>query len=392
MTIYTNRVEKKGKDEMVEGNGDRVTKVTIDVGTAYDFLTSLHVLLAPKKFGVRGSWASGMLARLSAESRDVLSRTAQWMSSPVHLIPTYPEPRNAETFLWQLAQRDPIDRLRDLLFSWHMCEGDFTSILAEVSARGRWTEDDRRRLATAYREVMPEKTVREEVLTETLDAWADAEALSEAYLATLKNYYDVFFREEEGRILPAIEAAGKRIAGLVQTLELPDLIEEISSGLRFEDLPSAQEYVLAPSYWVTPLFMRTRIDADRILFVFGARPASDSIVPGETVPEGLVRALKGLSDPTRLKILRLVAKQPMGAAELARSLRLRTPTVLHHIHGLRLSGLLQIRMPDAGAKQRSLFALRPAGVRTVMTMLDTFLDASERIGERDDDSADTKDG
>jgi len=363
---------------MTEGNGDRTTRVTLDVGTAYDFFTSLHVLFEPKKFGVRGSWASGMLARLSAKSRDTLSRPMHLVSSPVHLIPRLPEPRSAETLLWHLAQRDPIELLQDLASAWYLRECGCTSILSDVAERGRWTEDDRMRLAEAYRSGMPEKPIRDEVLTEALDVWADAEELGEAYLAALRDYYDVFFQEEEMRIRPAIDAAGKRIAGLARTLDLPDLIEEISAGLRFEDLPAAAEYILAPSFWITPLLLRMRIDADRMLFVFGARPANDSVVPGETVPDGLVRALKVLSDPTRLKILRLVAKKPMGAAELARSLRLRTPTVLHHIHGLRLSGLIQIRMPDEGAKQRSLFALRPQGVQTVMTMLDAFLDASDR--------------
>ena len=377
---------------MPEGNGDRTTTITLDVGTAYDLFTSLYVLSEPKKFGVRGSWASGMLARLNAESRDTLSRAMHLMSAPVHLIPTLPEPRSAETLLWHLAQRDPIERLQDLASPWYLRECGCTSILSDVARRGSWTEDDRQRLAEALRDGAPEKTVRDETLTETLDAWVDAEALSEAYLAALRNYYDVFFQEEERRILPAIEAAGERIADLSQRLDLSDLIEEISTGLRFEDLPRASEYILAPSYWMTPLLLQMRIDADRMLFVFGARSANDSIVPGETVPDGLIRALKVLSDPTRLKILRLVAKEPMGAAELARSLRLRTPTVVHHIHGLRLSGLVQIRMPDAGAKQRSLFALRPQGVQTVMTMLNAFLNASDRTVGNEENTESENDG
>ena len=377
---------------MAEGKEDRATKVTLDMGTAYDFFTSLYVLFEPKRFGVRGSWASGMLARLNAESRDTLSRAMHLVGSPVHLVPALPEPRSAETLLWHLGQRDPIERLQDLASPWYLRECGCTSVLADVAKRGEWTAEDRQRLGEALREGAPEKAIREEALTETLDAWADAEALSEAYLAALRNYYDVFFQEEEKRILPAIEAAGKRIAERAQALDLSDLIEEISVGLRFEGLPSAVEYILAPSFWVTPLLMQMRIDADRMLFVFGARSASDSVVPGETIPDGLIRGLKGLSDPTRLKILRLVARKPMGAAELARSLRLRTPTVLHHIHGLRLSGLVQIRMPDAGAKQRSLFALRPQGVQTVMAMLDAFLNTSDRTAGNEEDAASANDG
>jgi DNA-binding transcriptional ArsR family regulator len=107
--------------------------------------------------------------------------------------------------------------------------------------------------------------------------------------------------------------------------------------------------------------------------VFGARAASDSIVPGETVPDSLIRALKALSDPTRLRILRLVAERSMGAAELARTLRLRTPTMIHHLHALRLSGLIQIRMAEADMKKKASFSLRPQAVQDVMSALDGFL-------------------
>lgn len=364
---------------MTNGNEARGTKITMDVGTAYDFLASLYVLHRPKRFGVRGAWASGMLARLTAESREALSKAKHLMGSPVHLVPLLPEPRNVETFLWHLAQWDPIERLEKLTTPpRYLRESGGSSVLRDVARRGRWTEADRRQLKESLHGSDPEKDVSDELLGTMLDVWADAEAFSNAYIAALRNYHEVFFHEEEKRILPAIEAAGERIAGLAKTLDLPDLIEEISAGLRFDDLPEAVEYILAPSYWVTPLLLRMRIDADRILFVFGARPANDSIVPGETVPDGLIRALKVLSDPTRLRILRLVAEKPMGAAELARSLRLRTPTVLHHIHGLRLSGLVQIRMPEADVKQRSLLSLRPQAVQEIVTMLNEFLHPAAR--------------
>ena len=58
---------------MAEENEARSTEIVIDVGTAYDFFISLQVLHEPKKFGVRGAWASGMLARLTAESRATLA-------------------------------------------------------------------------------------------------------------------------------------------------------------------------------------------------------------------------------------------------------------------------------------------------------------------------------
>ena len=350
------------------------TKITMDVGTAYDFFTSLYVLHAPKKFAVRGAWASGMLARLTPGSRETLSRARHVIACPVHVLSPLPEPKNVETLLWSLAQLDPTERLRRLASSWDLQESRSHSILAEVAERGRWAEADRQRLSDSLQRARGmEKPPSEEKLDTMLEIWADAEAFGEAYLEALRNYYDVFFSEEETRIGPAIQAAAERISGRAKKLSLPDLIEEISAGIRYESPPDATELVLAPSYWVTPLMLSVRLDADRMLLVFGARDASASIVPGETVPDGLIRALKALSDPTRLRILRLVAERSMGAAELARTLRLRTPTMLHHLHALRLSGLIRIRVPEADAKQKACFSLRPRAVQDVMSALEGFL-------------------
>jgi len=44
-------------------------------------------------------------------------------------------------------------------------------------------------------------------------------------------------------------------------------------------------------------------DKTSFIFLFGVRPANMSVIPGELVPDGLLRALKALADPTRLKII-----------------------------------------------------------------------------------------
>ena len=352
------------------------TKITIDVGTAYDFFLSLSVLQSPKKFGVRGAWASGMLARLTAESRETLQRVKPFATYPMHHLPTLPEPKNAESLLWSLKQLEPAARLRALGCPWELVDCGCPAIFEEVAERGRWQASDLKRLGEALRsedgKEMPEKK-----LIAMLDIWSDPEGFGEAYFSALRNYYDVFFAEEEKRIRPAIEAAGDRIADLVGKIPLSDLVEEISSGVRYEALPDLETLVLAPSYWVTPLLMTVRLGPKSRLLLFGARATGDSIVPGETVPDSLVHALKALSDPTRLRILRIVARKALGAAELARLLRLRTPTVIHHIHALRLSGLIRIQVPEQGAKEKARFSLREQAVQEIMTSLDSFLHRTE---------------
>jgi DNA-binding transcriptional ArsR family regulator len=353
------------------------TKITVDIGTAYDFFMSLDVLHVPKKFALRGAWASGMLARLAPESRETLSRANSILGSPIHLVPSLPEPKDVETLLWHLSRWDATQLLKQIACAWWLREHGCEPIFAEVADRGRWTKEDRTRLRAALQDAGDkDKPPSDEKLDGFLDLWADAKGFGEAYLAALRNYQSVFFHEEEKRIATANAAAAERVADRAKRIPLSDLIEEISEGLRYEDLPDAREFLLAPSYWITPLLLTARLDADRVLFVFGSRVAGSSLVPGEAVPDGLIRALKALSDPTRLRILRLVKKKPMGAAELARSLRLRTPTVLHHMHALRLSALVQIRIPEAHSKQKAVFSLRSQGVRDIATALEAFLEGS----------------
>ncbi len=367
---------------MPEARANESTKITMDVGTVYDFFQSLAVLQSPKKFAVRGAWASGMLARLTPESRETLSRAKHVLSYPMHYLPSLPQPKNVETLLWSLAQQEPVARLQRLACTWLVGTCGWTEVFAEVADRGRWSETDLTQLQKAAdRLEKAGKPLPDERLTEILDVWADAKAFSEAYLSALRNYYDVFFREEEKRIVPTLEAAGARVADLAEKISLPDLIEEISAGIRYESLPDMKELILAPSYWITPLMLTVQLDAQRTLLMFGARGADDSIVPGETVPDGLIRSLKALSDPTRLRILRLVADRSMGAAELAKSLRLRTPTVIHHLGALRLSGLIQIRMPEAKAKQKACFSLRTQAIHDVMSTLEDFLSRSDKDEE-----------
>ena len=90
---------------------------------------------------------------------------------------------------------------------------------------------------------------------------------------------------------------------------------------------------LVPKHWVV---------------LFGARPAEVALVPGEVVPDAMLRALKALSDPTRLLILRYLSDQPQTPSQLARRLRLRPPTVIHHLSALRLAGLVYISLDETG--------------------------------------------
>ena len=95
-----------------------------------------------------------------------------------------------------------------------------------------------------------------------------------------------------------------------------------------------------------------------------------------------------LSDPTRRRIVEMLATRELRAGEIARRFDMTAPAVSQHLKLLREAGLVQVRR-DA---QRRIYAIDPAGLAEMDVWLGRFrrfwsgrLDALER--ELNDPSA-----
>lgn len=346
-----------------------------DWGTAYDLFLSLVVLHEPAKFGVRGAWAAGVRARLPALERETLEQSHLLWHVPCHWIYTLPEPKDGTAVLWALGQVPPAERLPLLAFEPEM-PAEVAGMLKGIAERGRWDDRDREDLRSAYQRACEceeaETVPSSEKMSSILELWANAEGFGERYLEALRAYQEGFFAEEERRIRPALKDALVRAQKLADRLPLPDLLEELSQGLRFEVPPEAARLVLVPSYWSTPLVLFGQVSSERDIWLFGARPPDASLVPGEMVPEGILRALKALSDPTRLRIMRDLFQESLTPAQLARRLRLRAPTVTHHLKILRLAGLVQVTLGEG--KMTRCYAARPEAVVAACDSLKDFFE------------------
>jgi DNA-binding transcriptional ArsR family regulator len=343
-----------------------------DWGTAYDLFVSLVVLHKPAEFGVRGAWAAGVRARIPAPQRETLEQSQVLLDVPFHWIYSLPEPKDGGTLLWKLAQVPPAERLPILALAPNWPPSDMAAILSAVATRETWDERDLAVVRAAYGQKyagQDKKSPQE--LAGLLDLWARARDFGERYLEALSVYHEVFFAEEERRIRPALRVALAQAQELAGQMDLLDLLEELSQGIHYEEWAGAPELVLAPSYWCTPLMYMGAVTAQRDLRLFGARPPDSSLVPGEAVPDALVRTLKALSDPSRLRILHYLAQEPLTPAKLSRRLRLRVPTVIHHLKILRLAGLVQLSVSDR--KEEKLYATRPEAVTTAFDSLRGFL-------------------
>jgi DNA-binding transcriptional ArsR family regulator len=339
-----------------------------DCGTAYDLFTSLHVLHHPDRFGLRGAWAAGVRSRIPTLHRSMLEETQDLFGTPLPWLYHLPAPKDAATALWALGQVAPAERLPALALTADVAP-EAAERLKNVAERRQWGNEDMDALRTHYQQ--RGRAARPKALANILKWWSQPEDFGERYLAALHAYQGAFFAEEERRILPVLEAALAQAQEMAGLLEFPDLVDALSQGVQIAALFEAEEVVLAPSYWSTPLVVYARQDQATMLLLFGGRPAETGLVPGELVPDAMLRALKALADPTRLKVLRYLSGEPLTPAQLARRLRLRAPTMIHHLNALRLAGLVHVSLEAEGEKR---YTIRAAAVQDTFEALQKFLE------------------
>ena len=155
-----------------------------------------------------------------------------------------------------------------------------------------------------------------------------------------------------------------------QRLSVDDLITELSQGVHLT--LTRRELILVPVFCITPLVVLDELDDHLGMFLFGARPATMAAIPGELVPDGLLRALKALSDPTRLKIVHFLTHEQLTPSELSRRLSLRAPTLTHHLSELRLAGLVNVTLKG----QEKFYSARLEAIEETFGNLQSFLKAT----------------
>ncbi len=342
-------------------------------GTGYDFFISLHVLHNPSRFALRGAWAKGVRSRLPPTERAFFEQATPLFLAALPWVHSLPDPKDGETVLDAYAQMPPNERVRRMLGLADMATEE-RKIVQQVAARGEWGKADRDRLLAAWQRRGHTRRTSDEA-AKMLELWARAPEYGERSLEAFLAYYRVFFAEEEARIRPALAHTLQQAQARARHVPLQDLLESLSEGIRFERTPETPGLVMVPSFWISPLIILSKISPAESLFVFGGRPAEASLVPGEAVPDALYRALKALADPTRLRILRYLAEKPQTPTELACRLRLRAPTVIHHLNTLRLAGLVHVTVQQGERDKR--YAARTRQVAEMYAQLRRYLKNSE---------------
>ncbi|MEW6093407.1 MAG: winged helix-turn-helix domain-containing protein [Chloroflexota bacterium] len=335
-------------------------------GTAGDFFLSLFVLHHAADFGVRPAWAAGVRQRVSSPNRETLERIFSFSGVPLEWISRLPAPRDALTALRAAADLAPADRLPALTLPSELPD-EARRLLKTVADRGMWTPEDKLKIISLHGHGPGPSPAGFDNL---LMAWTALADNGEKYLAALQEYYQVYFAEEEARIRPALESGLAKAQSMAPALQPGELVERLSRGVRLEGLETLTDLTLLPTWWVAPLVFLARPGHEKMLMAFGVRPEVQSGAVGAEAPETLVIALKSLGDPTRLRILRYLSDGPLSPSELARRLRLRPPTIIHHLRVLRFAGLVQVTVSESMEKR---YAARLEALQAIQNSLQEFL-------------------
>lgn len=344
------------------------TKLNWDIGTAYDLFVSQFVLHNPDRFSLRANWAAGVRSRLAPDFRQAIEFAQFAIGLPlrfVHDLQT--EHKNSAAVIKILNDLSPLERLKQLSGISYMTP-QLRHILLSTNSTRSWTEVERETIIELTSG--SERKLNPRYLESLYNIWANPVEFSELHLAALQAYVENFFAEEELRILPALKQALSYAQMRAGSLTLPLLLEELTSGVRLTNLIEKSRVTLAPSFWSAPLMVSSRLNPDNIIILFGARPDNMAIIPGDPVPDNLIRGLKSMADPTRLRIMRFLAHSPQTPSQLSRALRLRPPTVNHHLNELRIAGMVQTTVSPDGERQ---YAARYDGVDALHDLLTRYL-------------------
>ena len=321
----------------------------------------------PDVFGVRASWAAGVRSRLPLEHRQTLELVVRQVSPPLSFVHSLSAPKDAASVIATLKKM-PASRILETISFTFLTSNAYKETLLNARPGQKWTPAEKQTLLERVR--ISEHYTQSAHLNGLYQTWTNREAYGVKIIKALESYTENFFAEEEHRILPVLKKGLSHAQMRAGSLALPALLEELSNGIRIEKIDSFSKIVLAPSFWGSPYVFLEKMSPDALMVVFGARPDTMAIIPGDIVPDALIRSLKALSDSTRLRILRYLAQAPRTAAELSRALRLRPPTVLHHLNQLRMAGMVQILLSKEGERQ---YSPRYDGFENTIDLLKLFV-------------------
>lgn len=356
----------------------RTLDVEILASDTYDFLVSLHVALASAEhdyadYDVGREWIESARARCNDADPNALATLGRYFgdgqSGSLHatlisLVWRCPTPREPLDFLAWLGER-PAAQLTEVLLDQAGLGQDWTDLLAETleeQASSSVTGTARKRLLARYPDDM--RPTVSAVLS-------DLEGTRAALLAALRVWYDAVFAAERERIRPLLQQEAVAMERRRAEMPLDAFIEQAMRGVQWQSAIGLRRIVFAPSYFCRPavfyhVWHGTMTFCAPLVFSSPDARRSDPRAPDEET----LRFFLALGDPSRLRILRLLAERQMYLTELAERMELTKATTKHHMVKLRDAGLVTLY----DRERMTFYELRPDVVRHARQLLSNYLE------------------
>ncbi len=352
----------------------RAPDVEILACETYDLLLSLHVCLSSPDFDyadydIGRGWVEQALARCDAHAPDALATLGRYLGGAapgslhatlISLVWECPELREPVKFLDWLSAL-PAERFAEVLLDQAGLGADWHGLLAAALAGGPGAP--RARLLDRYSAGM------RPTVAATLD---DVEGTRDALVAALRAWYEAVFAAEEARIAPLLrhEADAMRIRQAELSPEA--FIEEAMRGVQWQRPADLRRIVFAPSYFCRPAVFYHFWEGTLTFCapLTYSHPQTEAQRADPRAPdEETLKFFLALGDPTRLRILRLLAEREMYLTELAEHLKLTKATIKYHMVHLRDAGLVTLY----DRERLTYYALRPDLSRHAAQLLQRYL-------------------
>jgi DNA-binding transcriptional ArsR family regulator len=337
-------------------------EVRIDTSTCYDFVVSLRALFNPRTFTRSRRWAAENLPRLGGEMLPKGRLLFQGFDTALgygaaRVIKQLPAGAGPADLI------DAVDALApDELAIFMLDTGETSRERLELFRRV--LGGDPSRLREAVDGLPPGWATRcRKVLRDPRSVQADLVAVLKAYLSNI-------YTQHPGAVMELLAEATSTARNTLDVLPAAVAIEHLTGGYTLGPDLDLRAITLAPSVFIYP-FMTARIDEEtgEALIIYGI--PSDVFEGYDPVPmrRELVTALKAMSDPNRLTLLKLLAGRPMYTTELVSRLRLGQPTVHHHLTQLRTAGLIRQERDRSGMK----YSIRTDSAAEILRSLEEWI-------------------
>ncbi len=181
--------------------------------------------------------------------------------------------------------------------------------------------------------------------TELVDAWN-------------RQYFDRL----DPALLEALSKEARDRAGDLAGRDAAEVVDTVTGGLRLDGCQGLERVVLVPQLHLRP-FNSYDVWRKLVLVLYPADAPQAAGAP----PARLLRLGRALSDASRLRILRDLARGPCGLAEIARRSGLGKSTVHHHLAVLRAAGLVSFSL------QGGRYSLRTTVIEELPALVRQFL-------------------